>query len=183
MKRSLKYSIVLFIGTLFVSGGLYQLYQYAHREPLYMRDFDYQRDASFIKKLFEDNMYWLVAADEYDVDYMLIHKKTNNDPRRDEKLTIKTLYNENEPLGFIAYFKQSFYSGGIRFVCVDNTFRSRGYAKYMVQYALRDLKRQGVSSVRLVTRTINYPAQKVYTSLGFVEESRNNEFVYYKLHL
>lgn len=183
MKRNLKYGIALFACTTLIVGGAYQIYQYVHREPLYMRDFDYQRDASFIKQLFEKNWYWLIAADEYDVDYMLVHKLTNKDPRRAEKLIIKTLYHEKDPVGFIAYFKQSFYSGGIRFVCVDDAYRSRGYAKYMVSYALRDLKRQGISSVQLVTRTVNYAAQKVYTSLGFVEERRNDEFVYYKLHL
>lgn len=163
--------------------GVGGVWYYTHQptQSVQLIEFEYNRDSDFIKKLFHDNWYWLVASDTYDVDYMLFNKASSKSPEHVGNLTIKTLYDDNDPLGFIAYYKKSFYLGFILFVSVDAEYRSRGYAKYMMQQALNDLRCHNVLRVRLVTRVENYAAQKVYTSLGFKEESRDDTFVHYQL--
>jgi ribosomal protein S18 acetylase RimI-like enzyme len=179
MNKYVKY--ITFAACLAVGSGGVWYYIHQSTQSVQLVEFEYNRDSDFIKKLFQDNWYWLVASDTYDVDYMLFNKASSKRSEDFGNLTIKTLYDNDEPLGFIAYYKKSFYVGFILFVSVGAEYRSRGYAKYMMQQALNDLRCQNVLRVRLVTRVENYAAQKVYTSLGFNEESRDDTFVHYQL--
>ena len=73
--------------------------------------------------------------------------------------------------------------GFVHFLDVDEKFRSKGYGLKLLQYALNDLKKQGATQIYLVTRTINYPAQKIYKKADFQETSRTNGFVRFDYYL
>ena len=130
-------------------------------------------------QLFKDNWYWLIASDEYDVEYFLDTKSPNKyQPEYSGTMHIKVMHaKDGKFVGFVAYFKKSFFKGDLRFVAVKKDFRGHGYGKQLAKYATDALFDMGVLRVKLVTRTNNYPAQKVYKTLGYTQTSRDGGFV------
>ncbi len=144
--------------------------------------FDYARDAQNIKQTFIDDKYWLLSSEDYDVEYMLANKAPNKrEPRYVGKLNIKVLYENNQFVGFIAYYLKNFFLGQILFVDVKQEFRGKGYAQKLVKHAIEDMKKQGATMITLVTRTSNISAQSVYKKLGFTVSLEEDGFVYFEL--
>ena len=84
---------------------------------------------------------------------------------------------KGKPVGFVSYNKPKFYEGFVHFLTVDEKERGKGYGLKLLKYAVDDLARTGASLIRLVTRVENYPAQKIYKTLGFKEIKRDERFV------
>lgn len=143
-------------------------------------DFDDARDTDDIVKLFEENRYWLTTSNETSIAYLLKNRTpSKNEPQYAGTMEIKVLRDNEGFKGFVTYYKQNFYTAQLLFLAVPEKFRGRGYAQKLMDYALDDLKKMGVSNVWLVTRTNNTAAQKVYKRIGLQETSRDDGFVYF----
>lgn len=179
--RRKKILIALSIIGIALGGGF--LYQSFSRNDVQIYELSLARDAQNIKDLITQDWYWLIASKKYDLDFMLTQRAAaKKDPRYIGKLEIKVLRSESthQFIGFVAYYPESFYVGRILFLAVRPEFRGKRYAQKLLDYAVDQLRAQGSLFVRLVTRTNNLRAQAVYTRAGFVETSRDAEFVYYE---
>lgn len=159
----------------FAAGMHFYKSQYStHIEPL-----NYKRDAAAINKIFEDNRYWLLqeGMDDYSLDYLLINRVSNLSPDQYAKDSVKVLYYKGALAGFITYHKTKFWQGRIRLLAVDQKYRGHGFGLRLMQHALNDLIAQGCTNIFLVTRTNNYPAQKLYRSVGFKDSGVEDGFI------
>jgi ribosomal protein S18 acetylase RimI-like enzyme len=144
-------------------------------------DFNQARDSAFILDLFKKDWYWLVGeGSDFDPEYMLKYSASSKKPEDIGNQTIKVMFVDNKPVGFIAYHKKKFYEGVIHFIDINEDFRSKGYGQKLLKYAIADLKKHGVTKITLVTRTNNYPAQAIYKKAGFKEVWQTNGFVYFE---
>lgn len=142
-------------------------------------DFEDGRDAVSIKNIFDRDWHWLISeySPDYDVDYTLRYRSSSKLPEERGNLTIKVGYEGDQFVGFVAYYKETFYRGRILFIDVIPEYRSKGWAQKLMRYAMHDLIERGATSIVLVTRTTNHSAQKLYNRLGFHEVSRRGGFV------
>ncbi len=181
MEHKLSKIIAAVVALSLALSGLGYFY-FSSQQQLQIYEFENQRDTPFIKELFKNDWYWLVAgiSDSYDsvaenyVENMLATRLSSTHKR---PLTLKVVYENNKPVGFLAYFIKKFYLGKILFVDVLPEYRSKGWGAKLMKYAMDDLIKRGVSQIELVTRTNNDAAQKLYTRLGFHETERDDEFV------
>ncbi len=169
------------IGGIFLTasaGSLYYFFQMRQQDVIL--DFVPERDTSFILDSFKRDWYWLVEGYDYSPEYMLRNRASSKKPEHLGNLSIKVGYHHKKPVGFVIYFMKNFYLGDLRFIDLDPEFRSKGWAYKLLDYAVKDLIKRGAAKIELVTRTTNFPAQKLYTRYGFRESSRDDGFVYYE---
>jgi len=156
-------------------------YYFVERPAEKIYDFNQLRDSAFILDLFNKNWYWLVGeGSDFDPHHMLEYRASSKKPADIGNQTIKLLYVDDKPAGFIAYHKKKFYEAMIHFLAIDQDFRSRGYGQKLMEHAINDLKKRGVAKITLVTRTANYPARAIYKKAGFKELWETNGFVYFE---
>lgn len=148
---------------------------------------DDERDIKDIEATFQDDFYWLTTRDTYDVRAMLTH--------RTSEFTDQTQYNNmfiyvmrekatQAFIGFVAFFKVSFYKGQILFVSVNKAFRGKGYGQKLTEYALAQMKKMGMVKATLFTRIDNKAARRLYERMGFKLTSLvGNVGVYYDMYL
>ncbi len=153
--------------------------------PIY--EFNYDRDRQPILDIFNQNWYWLISSDDYSPEFMMkYHAPNHYDPAYVGKLQIKVLrekiQNEDTFIGFVAYYLKKPTEGQLLFLAVRPEFRGKRYGEQLINYALADLKKRGAKVVKLVTRTTNENAQKLYTRVGFKETSREDGYVYFEYH-
>lgn len=137
---------------------------------------------ALVKKQFKDNWYWLVTSSNYDVDHMLATRSPNTyEPKYTGKMNIKILYNEDGvPVGFGTYYMRNAVHGEILFIAVDNEFRGKHYAEKLVNHATNDLRSMGAKTVKLLTRTDNKPARRLYERLNFTQTHETPTHVYFR---
>jgi ribosomal protein S18 acetylase RimI-like enzyme len=144
--------------------------------------FDDARDTAEILDIFKKDRYWLVASENYSPELMLKNRAPNQeDVRYFGKLNIRVLYEQNQFVGFTAYYLKNFFVGVLLFIDVKPEFRGKGYAQQLMQYAIEDMKKQGATLITLVTRTSNESAQKLYKRLGFKVTYEEDGYVYFEL--
>lgn len=159
-------------------GGIW--YYTAHvRTPIY--DFDFAQDIESVLAMFKEDWYWLDAShDQYAPDY-IIYKFKNRTPHisplHTGTMRIKALREQGQLAGFITYHKEGADVGRILYLDVKPAMRGKRYGEVLVRYAVDDLISMGSKKIRLVTRTDNLAAQKLYNRAGFDETSRNGGFV------
>jgi ribosomal protein S18 acetylase RimI-like enzyme len=172
IKRTIKILVML---SGLAAGGYYgyQALQDYYGGKGAIRSYATSQDEAFIKNEFKENWYTLIATPSYDVDFMLQKKAPNDrEPQYFGKMAIKMLYEDNHPIGFITYYMQTSYQGDILFLVIDKKYRGKRYGEKLLQYAFKELKKQGAKTVKIFTRTENTSAQKLYTRIGFVETHR-----------
>lgn len=170
---------IVLIGLLILGGGV----AYYWSLPQYhVLTYDNDRDRQFIEKLFDKDWYWLTAQSrqETNTDLWFVQKSPSTDQRYHGALIIKVLRVANDPVGFVAYYRKSFYEGYILFIDVVEQHRRKKYGRILLQHAIDDLVHQGVQVIRLVTRPQNLPAQTLYRATGFKEYERNDTYVYFE---
>ena len=174
---SKKIVLAFFLFGIAITGGVFY-YQSAIMAcgPIY--DFDDARDTQSILKLFKKDYYWLVEG-EYNPAAMLKYRAPSGNPLKKGQMHIKVLRDNNQFVGFIAYYKKSTSEWRLNFVALDDTFRGKGFAQQLMRYALCDMERMGAKRIELVTRTSNTAAQKLYNRVGFVETYRDEGYVYF----
>ncbi len=171
-----------------IAGGLfYKNYTHAQVDTdIY--PYDAARDEADVHQLIKDNWYWLIATPDYyfkdKIDFILHNMAPSMyEPRYFGKLHIKVMRKEGSLIGFVAYYKKSFYVGQVLFLCVDEKYRGKRYAETLLNTALEALKNEGCQIARLPTRATNFKAQAVYTRNGFTEYDRDEGYVYYEKKL
>lgn len=174
--------IVGLIATVLLALGL-AYYIFVPRESII--DYNIQRDKKFVLSLFDKDWYWLsgYTREESDTDLFLERMSPSEEPHYAGKLTIKVMYAQKEPTGFVAYYMKSAREGTILFVDVAHTFRRHHYGRKLLDYAVDALKQQGATVVRLVTRTNNMPAQTLYKRAGFREYHHDDTYAYFEKRL
>ena len=135
------------------------------------------RDRAFLMKLFQDNWYWLVQEQSSFSAERFLDVKTpgKGENAQDTKILVYCI--NGKPIGFVAYHKETFYKGRLRFIAIDAPHRGRGYSDKLMNYALEDMKRMGLGQVTLLTRTDNHPAQKLYKKFNFQEGWKDEKYV------
>lgn len=145
-------------------------------------DFQDTRDTQDLLKIFETDRYWLISSEDYDPLHALQTRSPNKrDSKYFGKLHIKVLRENDQLVGFVAYYMKNFFIGQLLFLAVKPEFRGKGYAQKLMKYAVDDMKKQGASIITLVTRTSNVSAQAVYKKLGFTQTYEEDGFVYFEL--
>jgi ribosomal protein S18 acetylase RimI-like enzyme len=144
------------------------------------------RDKEFLLKLFADNWYWLVPEhSKFSAERFLTKSASysENAPLDPDSSKIMVYCHEDKPIGFVAYDKQSFYKGRLRFIAIDERYRGKGYSEKLMNYALEDMKKMGSTVVQLLTRINNEAAQKLYKRLNFKLLWEGNGFVRFEKEL
>ncbi len=160
-----------------VSVGTYYYFSIP-RGPIY--EYNEARDTQLILDLFKKNWYWLVSSADYSPEFMLKHRAPSKNPLYIGRLKIKVLYEQDDFVGFAAYYMKTKDIGFVLFLAIQDELRSKGYGRLLMQHALDELAKMGAKKIRLVTRPTNVSAQKVYKVVGFYETSRDEEFVYFE---
>lgn len=168
VKRTIK--ILVMLGGL-VAGSYYgyQALQNYSTQKSDIRSYGTPEDEAFIKSEFKENFYIFTPVPNFDIDFVLKTKSPNNrEPQYFGKMTIKMLYHQGRPVGFVTYYMETTYQGRILFLGIDKNERGKRYGEKLLKYAFAQLKKEGAKTVKIFTRTENLPAQKLYTRLGFV---------------
>ncbi len=180
-KRSQKNKILI-LGSLFATL-LTGFFCYYYFKPTALIDFNNsQEQVTFLQKLFKDNMYLLVSEDsDFSLDFMLKNKVSRAYEPTMPLHTMKLYQDPHGRLaGFTTYYHPYMHQRGhalILFLVVDKEFRKKGYGKKMLEYVLKELKKEGCTSAELAVRVENLEAQKLYKKLGFYEYWRDDKFM------
>jgi ribosomal protein S18 acetylase RimI-like enzyme len=136
--------------------------------------FNYQkdRDHDAIINLFERERFWLTVSD-YDPVFMLKYMAPYKELSNKGLLHVWVAKKGDQFVGFTACYFQEPGIGRILFLATEPEFRGKGYGTMLVKHALQELHAMGAWKVKILTRNSNLPAQKIYSSVGFVETSRD----------
>lgn len=174
-----------------VGVGSIITYQYRpcqQEQGYYVYEFnDDERDIRDVEKTFQDDFYWLTTRDSYDVRAMLTRRTSEfTDPAVNNNMSIYIMRDRltDAFIGFVTFFRLSFYKGQILFVSVNKAFQGRGYGQKLTEFALDQMKKMGMIKATLFTRLNNTKARKLYERVGFKESSRVNDVgLYYDIYL
>lgn len=155
------------------------IYYYNLGDNIYI--YQNKQDKKFIKKLFKENWYWLVAGNSsYNKNYVeniLNYKSPTGTNKNKETLEIYLYKEDNKPVAMVAFYKVKVYEGAILFLGVNKNYRGKGYARKLLNFGLSKLKSQNVSIVRILTRTDNKAALQLYKKLGFEKVWTDGSYV------
>ena len=164
-----------------LAGGWFY---YAHHFAQGVYAYDPKIDRAFIFDLFKNDWYYLISdlsSKDYSVAHMLDDRGSSRE--RSGDLIIKTYRVGGKPVGFVAYYPEELFKGRILFLAVDKAHRSKGYARKMLRYAVKDFKKQGFRVAELMTRSDNIPGQKLYASEGFKQLYNDGAYVKFQKSL
>jgi ribosomal protein S18 acetylase RimI-like enzyme len=154
--------------------GLYRFYSaiptVIEQGPIFV--YQKERDHDAIINLFERERFWLTLSD-YDPVFMLKYMAPYKGLSFKGILHVWVVREGNQFVGFTACYFEEPGIGRILFLATEPEFRGKGYGKMLVKYALQELHTMGASKVKILTRNTNFPAQKIYSGVGFVETSRD----------
>lgn len=141
-----------------------------------------ERDREACLKLFQDNWYWLVPEDlPFSAEKFLAKGHRSGESSEETQIAVYCV--EGKVIGFVAYHKENFYKGRLRFIVLDKKYRGQGYAEKLMEFALIAMKKMGLHLVQLITRTDNESAIKFYHKIGFHEYWRDDKFVRFEKSL
>ena len=159
-----------------VSERPYALYEFTGDE----------RDVRDVEKMFERDLYWLTARDEYDVRAMMMRRSSDyDDPAKDGDLTIYLMRDKatDALIGFTAYLRLSFYKGKILFVAVNPEFRGKRYAGELVKFDFDQFRKMNMIKGMLTVRTENKAARAAYEREGLKPYAEHDGFMYYEKYV
>lgn len=183
--RSLKIILGILSSVALMSGIAY--YFFMPRSEIV--EFQYDRDAKGVLKIFYDDWYWLFPGDDYSPEYILENRAPSSEwyqRKYKGKLNIKVLRRDGKIAGFTTYYKKNYYEGVIQFIAVAPDFRRQGLATKLTVYAIDQLFKMGLPKVTLTTRR-NNPARRIYEGLGFTMTGDDgnvdayDQLVFYKI--
>lgn len=179
-KTVLKSGLVL----LMISIGLAVSHYHCKATHSRIESFVYEQDAQDVIELFRQDNEWLTTRtfDASHVDWTLkTHSPNEYEPEYQGMMNIDVIRDQNRVAGFVTYYFMSPIVGRILFLEIGKEFRCRGYGELLVRHAIQYFFNKGISLVQLLTRETNYPAQRLYTRVGFQEISRSQGFIYYAI--
>jgi ribosomal protein S18 acetylase RimI-like enzyme len=163
------------------AGMVSGVWYYASHMRTPVSDFEFTRDIDHVLTMFKDDWYWLDASrDQFEKDYVVYKFKNRAqqlNPLYNGSMRIKVIREDNQLAGFITYHKEGADGGRILYLDVKPAMRGKRYGEILMRYAMDDLIRMDAKKIRLVTRTDNLAAQKLYNRVGFVETSSSDGFV------
>ncbi len=138
----------------------------------------------FCMRQFKEHQWLLFADPNPKLDHILDTQSPNMyEPQFHGKMSIKLLYRDREPAGFVTYYMQTQYQGRILFLVVDSKFQGTGCGRTLMLHAIEELTKMGAKTIKLFTRHENIRAQKLYESLGFVKEDSDKVGLFYRKKL
>jgi len=177
----------LVVGVLLGSLVLSSAFLYYRGQPASfgsIQDYVPGRDKPFAMRQFKEHQWMLFANPNPDMDHILDTLSPNKySPQHFGKMTIKLLYRDNQPAGFVTYYMETSYQGRILFLVVDKDFQGKGCGRELMLYAIGELAKMGSKTIKLFTRHENTRAQKLYESLGFVVEGKDEYGLFYRKKL
>lgn len=180
MNKIKKIGIVVLVCALICGGGI-GYYFLREQGPIY--EFNPQRDTKPILDLFDRNWHWLISNEGSSPAFYLKYRTPHENPLYFGKLHIKVLREQNEFIGFVAYYMEQQDDWRLLFLAVDEKYRGKGYGTTLAQYAMNEMIKMGAKTVGLWTRLSN-PAQNIYKKLGFVESFYTESgHVFYEWHI
>jgi ribosomal protein S18 acetylase RimI-like enzyme len=164
-----------FIGALF--GGLAAYYCLCYEQgPIFM--FRPSRDLGQMVELFEKNRTWLTYQKYSDPAFLFVNKTPSyRDARLMGRMDTKVYRLGDDLVGYVCYYKDLDDKGKILFLVVDEKYRGKRYAQELLQAAIDDFKKYGLTYAYLITRNDNIRAQKAYKRMGFFETERDDTYV------
>jgi ribosomal protein S18 acetylase RimI-like enzyme len=166
--------ILLFL----ISLIIYQRYQI---NQVIFRDYNELQDMKPILNLFKYDWYLLVSSQDFSPEYMLKSSSPNDDLKYRGKLVTKVLTQQNNFLGFTAYYPEKNNIWRLLFLAVDKDQRGKKYGEKLLNLTIEDIKKRGAEKIYLTTRTDNTKARSLYEKNHFKEISKDDKFVYYGL--
>lgn len=94
---------------------------------------------------------------------------------------VKILYKGDRRVGFIAYRKGKHNEGDIEFIGLRKKYQGKGLGKYLVVYALKELKAKGCSSFCTVVMDFNKLSINMFKSVGFQETDQRSGYITLKV--
>lgn len=140
-----------------------------------IRPFNQDKDFISLTKLINANKFFLSENPNFPTEKFLLWRAPAFDPSKKGQARLEVIEVDGVTAGFISFYRKSLYEGYIWLLAVDSAFRSQGLGKQLMQFAEKELKKQGVRYIRISTRTINKPALKLYKNLGYVTEELYEE--------
>ena len=145
-------------------------------------DYKESRDKAAVKKMFHDDWKLLYYGDmdtisetDFDVDFMLDNRSSSQHAAHDN-LVLKVLRQNDQTVGFLAYYPKSPYWWHMLFLIVDKDHRGKKYAAKLVQFFIDDSVARGALKLSTFTRLINTPARAVYEGqFGFKDVEHHDE--------
>lgn len=183
-KRGALIVVIVGIGSIIT----YQYPPVQQKQDYYIYEFkDDERDIRDVEQTFQDDFYWLTTRDSYDVRAMLTRRTSEfSDPSVNNNMFIYIMRDTatEDFIGFVTFYRLSFYKGQILFVSVNKAFQGKGYGRKLVEFALDKMKKMGMIKATLFTRLDNTKARTLYERIGFKESSRaSNVGLYYDIYL
>ena len=181
--RSYTQYVVLAVAFLAVGiGGVFWYTRVKHKTGIV--PYEPSRDRTFTINVFKKDWYWLLSdySPNYSLDRLLDYKTPNNDDLSEAgKLIMYTYLDAGKPAGFVHFHEKELKIGQILFLAVDNYYRGKGYAREMMNFAIKELKNRGMLTIRMNTRTDNTKARALYESLGFKQIWTDGAYIIYEL--
>jgi RimJ/RimL family protein N-acetyltransferase len=159
-----------------VSEKPYRLYEFTGDE----------RDVRDVEKMFERDLYWLTARDEYDARAMMMRRTSDyEDPAKDGDLAVYLMRDNatDALIGFTAYLRLSFYKGKILFIAVNPEFRGKRYAGELVKFDFDQFRKMNMIKGMLTVRTENKAARTAYEREGLKPYAEHDGFMYYEKYV
>lgn len=174
---------LLAIGTLLLSAAVGIYFYFARTQVV---SFYYEHDADAVRELIKKDWELLFSHDndlrpediEEMMKYGVLEKRGG---RSSAPAIIKVILADGAARSAIVYYRQRQARGYIQFLVTDANYRGRGYGRMLMNYAIKDLFRQGVSFIHMSTRLDDSIARKLYESLGFKEQMRDGNYIEYRL--
>lgn len=178
ISRAQKYFATGLCLTAIVAGGFWSCAEQP-QGPIYQ--YSASRDRQGIIDLFKQNWYWLTATKDFSTEFMLDNRAPDKNIIYSGHLQMRVLRENNTLVGFVAYYMKTKDLGWLLFLVIDEAYRGQRKAETLATYAIDQMRLQGAKKVRLVTRTDNVSAQRVYRRLGFTQYKLDpTGFVYFE---
>lgn len=143
-------------------------------------EFQCDRDLPEVRQMLKKDLYWLTTEESYNHDFLFQYRCPNQNPLYFGKLEVKVIRNNVELVGFITYYMKQHGIGQIQFLAVKDAYRGKRYGQILLKHALNDLAHKGARTIELITRPSNLSGQRLYNRVGFVEQGRDETFVYFQ---
>lgn len=92
---------------------------------------------------------------------------------------------DNKPVGFTQLYPKYSSMRAVKNwilndLYVDEAYRKRGVATYLIHTAMCHAEDNDAKFVQLETQNNNYTAQRLYESVGFIQQEPDTEFIVYR---
>ncbi|MFD0749539.1 GNAT family N-acetyltransferase [Mucilaginibacter calamicampi] len=137
-------------------------------------------EAELVFELFDKYRIFYKQASDINLAESFIKERLNNN-----ESVIYVAFIGSKPVGFTQLYPKYSSMRAVKNwilndLYVDEVHRKRGIAGRLIQAAMDFAKDNNARFVQLETQTDNYTAQKLYESVGFIQQQLDTEFIVYR---